>query len=204
MLKSEQGITMENAVESEFKFVRGRLALLPYHPTAGAVSEDILVSIYRRLKDEGLFTTVFHEHPEMTLRDFLIHLSLPTTLVQYLGIVDQDIMVDGAGLAWLSDLTTCDGILTKGTGSFVFFKAYQSPAFTDQFASMILEYWFRELKVDTVVGLTPESNRAALVYAKRSGFKEAGKVPAFTTLDGQAVTGVITCMTKSDYEISRR
>ena len=187
------------AVKKEYKFKRGNLMLLPYVPGIGALDEQTLIDLYNRLKSEGLWDIVFHEDAGVSLLKFMSFFSDGKSLLQVLALVDGDRIVDIVGMSWLADITNCGGILTRGVGSFMFFKDYQKPSYSDQFADMILEYWFEQLGMDVVLGVTPEPNRAALFYIKRTGFKEVGRLPKYTTYAGEVVTGVLTSMTKEEY-----
>jgi len=188
---------MDNAVE--FEFVQGNLMLLPYQAGIGVYKDNALVELHDRLKREELWHIVFHEGPGMTLLEFMNFFSTGRNPLQILSIVDGDIVVDVAGMSWLSDFLVCDKVLKKAVGSFVFFRDYQKPFYTDAFGSMILQFWFEKLGLDTLVGVTPEPNRAALSYVKRCGLNEVARVPRLTTYRGEVVTGVVTCLTKDEY-----
>lgn len=190
---------MDVAVAREFEFRRGDFVMMPYDPKKGIYNEESLVSFYNRLHAEELWDIVFHENPEMSLREFLNFFNVSINLLQVFSITEGDRFVDVAGLAWLTDLTTCQGVLTRALGSFVFFKKYQNPKFTDAFCKIVLGYWFNYLKIDTIVGLTPAMNRLALIYVKRSGFREVGRLPSYTTFGKKVMDGVITSMTREEY-----
>jgi RimJ/RimL family protein N-acetyltransferase len=190
---------MESAVK-EFEYSRGNLLLTAYSPKVGLLQEDALIHLYKRLKEEGLWDIVFHESHDLSMLEFMNYFSKPTCLLQILCIVKDGVIVDFAGMAWVSEISTCAGAMTRALGSFLFFKLYQKPMYTDQFAEIILGYWFEKLGLDVIVGVTPEPNRAALVYVKRAGFTEVGRIPGYTTFNGEAVSAVITAMTKQQYK----
>ena len=189
---------MSEAVK-EFQFRRGNLALMPYVVGAGAFNEEALIVLYKRLKDEDLWDTVFHEDTGVSLLKFMNFFSGGQCLLQFLAIVNDDRVVDIAGMSWIADITICSGVLTRGVGSFGFFKDYQKPMYTDQFSEMILDYWFNALNLDTIVGVTPEPNRAASIFVKRAGFREVGRMPNYTTYKGQVANGIIHSLTKEEY-----
>jgi len=189
---------MTEAVK-EYKFQRGNLLLMPYDPNTGAFKEDALIAIYNRLKAEDLWDIAFHEDSNVTLLKFMNFFSSGTSLLQVLAVTNGQGFIEPAGIAWISEISVCSKVLTRGVGSFCFFKDYQKPHYTDQFAEMILEYWFEVLGLDTVVGATPEPNRAAALYVKRAGFKEVGRIPAYTTFKGEAVPAIVTVMTKEEF-----
>lgn len=190
---------MSEAVKKEYEFVRGNLMLMPYSATAGVLNEEALITLYNKLRSEGLWDIVFHEDTGVNLIKFLNFFSGGQALLQVLAITDNKGSFQPAGMAWVADVCVCGGVLNRATGSFLFFKEFQRPMYTDQFAEMIMEYWYEQLGLDIVVGVTPEPNRPALLYVKRAGFKEVGRIPNYTTLNGKVVTGIITSMTKEEY-----
>ena len=191
---------MDEAVKKEYKFQRDNLILAPYDAKVANLPEEALITLYNRLKSENLWDIVFHEDTNVTLLKFMNYFSNGQALLQLLVVTDNKGEYIPAGLAWVSDIVVCSGIMMKGVGSFVFFKDFQKPMYTDQFSEMILDYWFNQLGLDLVVGVTPEPNRAAMLYVKRSGFKEVGLVPRYTTFKGAVVDGIVTAMTKDEYK----
>jgi RimJ/RimL family protein N-acetyltransferase len=185
--------------EVKFEFERGNFVLAPYSPAAGTDAEETLISVYFRIKKEGLESIVFHENPDMSLFQFAAFMSSPRTCLQIFAIKDERGIVDTCGIAWLADIQNCAGILVKAVGSFCFWRTYQSAAYTDTFGSMVLDYWFNVLKLDTLVGLTPSLNRPADVYAKRVGLLEVARIPAYTTYDGKVCDGIVHQMTRDKY-----
>jgi hypothetical protein len=197
----------ENNEEMKTKFEprRGPYLMIPYCPQEGTAQHQALIDLYFRLKSEGLNKVVFHENPGVSLLEFMNFFSGPKTLLQILAIIAEEKVVDICGMAWLADMTSCSsGILIKGTGSFLFFKNYQKPAYTDPFRDLIFNYWFDVLKLQTLVGLTPSLNRAASIFVKRLGMKEIGRVPNYTTYDNQVCDGIISWMSQEEYHASRR
>ena len=190
---------MEAVAEKEFQFVRGDLMVLPYHPRVGVYKEQTLEMLYNRLHEEDLWNIVFHENPSMSFLQFRNFFNDLRNLLQVCSVIEGDRVIDVAGMAWVSDVTNCGEILTRAVGSFVFFHEYQKPFYTDRFARILLEYWFDTLSIDTIIGVTPEDNRAACLFIKRAGFKQVGFVPCFTTLKGKINAAIISCMTKDGY-----
>jgi hypothetical protein len=191
---------MESTVKKEYQCRRGHLLLMPYDcRVAGPLREEALIDLYKRLKAEDLWDIVFHEDAGVTLLKFMNFFSNGNALLQILTIVNDQDFIEPIGMSWVADITTCAGILTRGVGSFLFFKNYQKPMYTDQFSEMILEYWFEVLGLDVILGVTPEPNRAALIYVKRAGLKEIGRLPNYTTFRGEVVTGIVSSLTKQEY-----
>lgn len=183
----------------EFQYIRDNLMILPYVPGAVDFKEDTLVGIYHQLKQEGLYETVFHENPKMTLNEFIRFFSSSAASLAFFCVIQDGIEVP-AGMCWLTDLVRVDGMFVKGQGSFVFFKEFQKPMYTNALGRIALDFWFNKMELGIVVGITPSNNRAALLYAKRIGFTENGRIPMYTSLHGNICDGVITSMRREDYK----
>lgn len=190
---------MNEETSERRSFVRkGNKVIMPFVRDQSVYCDDALANLYKRIKAEGIWNVVFHDNPEMDLYDFMSLFMRPTTFLQIMSIVEEDKFKDIAGMAWLTDVINCSGKLLRGEGSFLFFKDYQNPKFTNEFGRMILDFWFMVLGLDTVVGLTPITNRPAISYIRRMGFSIVGSIPKYTTL-GEATDAVISCMTRDDY-----
>ena len=186
----------------------GPYILIPYMPQNGTDQQEALVSLYFRIKTEGLIPIVFHENSGITLLEFINTWSISRNLLQIFGIKDDaGSLMDICGMAWLSDITEISDngkpILTKAIGSFLFLKKYQVPAFTNTFGDLIFRYWFETLGIDTLVGITPEPNRAASIYTKRQGMKELCRIPQYTTYEGKRCDGILSHLTKEEYRAAK-
>jgi|GEM_PF-3061258 len=195
---------MQGAVaeKMDFQFRRGHFTLVPYRVDDGSTSQQGLVDLYFRIHQDGLQEIVFHENPEMTLLQFMNFMSSPRTFLSVFALMDEqtDSVVDVVGMAWLSETQNCcGGTLNKAIGSFLFFKNYQKPAYTDPCHEILFDYWFNLLGLHTLVGLTPEPNRAALLFVKRLGLKEICRIPRYTTYEGKVCAGVVSQLTSEDY-----
>jgi hypothetical protein len=189
----------------EFNPRRGPYLLIPYMPQNGTEQHEALINLFFRLKKEDLDKIVFHEHPDITLLEFLNFFSGNKCLLQIFGLMDdKNNLVDICGMAWLSDIVNCSGILTKATGSFLFFNDYQKPAYSDAFGELLFEYWFEALSIDTLVGLTPAPNRKSSIFIKRQGMKELFRIPQYTTFEGQKCEGIVSWLSKEEYRALKR
>lgn len=195
------GKTMETMIAKGYEFKQGNLMLFPYIPKAGPLKEESLAILYNKLHEEDLWDIVFHEDPSISLLNFMNFFSDGKALLQVLTLTYDDKVVDSVGMSWVADISVCGGVLTRAIGSFVFFKDYQKPPYTDTFGAMVLKFWFEKLGLDLVVGVTPEPNRAAALYARRMGFKEVARLPGYTTYQGAVVTGIVTSMSKMEYHL---
>ena len=103
---------------------------------------------------------------------------------------------------WLSEYETLPSH-NRATGSFVFFRDYQTPEWTDQFAEMTLEFWFEQLDVSILVGMTPKPNRAARLFAVRSGLKYLTELKGWTSYNEQQCDALIAYLRRDEYRQRR-
>jgi RimJ/RimL family protein N-acetyltransferase len=189
-------------MKEDFKYIRENFLLLPYAVGVIDFKEDVLVDIYNKLRDEDLYSVVFHDNPKQTLNQFISFFSSPLVALSFFVYLDNGIEVP-AGMCWLTDIVSSDNVIKKAQGSFVFFKEFQSPRYTTPFREIGLDFWFNRLNVDIVTGLTPSDNRPALIFNKRAGFKEIGRIPNFTLLFGKPCHGVVTYLDKVTFNRSQ-
>lgn len=181
----------------EFQWNRPPFVLAPYKANQGILAEDILITIYNRLKSEGLYNIVFHDNPDMSLLDFQNFLSHTTVSLQVITVTEGE-QTDLAGIAWLSGLEAY-GNRQRAVASFCAFQDYQSPALTEAMANFVLDYWFNCLGLDIVVGMTPEANALAVRFIKHVGFLELCRIPNYSHLLGKHTDCVVTYMDKDQY-----
>ncbi len=190
----------ETAVKFETR--KGQLAFIPFVSNTKQGSDNLLLQLYMALKEQGLLPILFHENPDMSLSEFIGFFNSPKNLLQVFIELEGDDLKGVVGFAWVTDIVNCSGIMTRAIGSFCYFKEYWTPKYTDVFSNWVLDYWFNVLKIDTIMGMTPATNRLALSYIKRNGFKEVGRLPRFTTLNGEITDGIITSMNKEEFHRS--
>lgn len=184
---------------SNFKYIRNDKMFLPYTPKIVSFKEDVLVDIYKRLKNENLYEIIFHDNPQMTFNQFISFFSSELVSLSFFCVLENEVEYP-AGMCWLTDFANIDNRGKRANGSFVFFKDFQKPNYTNDFGKMALDFWFHELGVSVISGLTPSDNRSAMIYIKRLGFIESGRIPNYTILNGNICDGVITYLERSAFE----
>lgn len=176
---------------TQFNYLRGDKLLLPYAPGLIDFKDTVLVDIYNKMKEDDLYEIVFHDNHKMTLNQFISFFSSGVAPMAFFCIIKDGIEIP-AGLCWVTDIVTHGGGIKKANGSFCFFKEFQTPAYTNELGKMAIDYWLNVLEIDIVYGMTPSNNRPALIYIKRLGFIEVGRIPNYCYLTGNTCAGVIT------------
>ena len=162
-------------------------------------SDEMLAWAYMRLKREELLDRVFHEGcPSLTW--CLEWFTQPNTAV--LGCFKQ---VDGRaemrGLGWLNSFTVLHGKSDwrKAELGEAFFRGVGMHE-TEQFGRLMLTWAFDELKMDVLFGSTPEPNRAAVLFARRMGFKMIGVADGYGLWNGEPCGCWISVLTRQRFE----
>ncbi len=181
-----------------YEWLQKPFFLTPYAVSKGLMRPEDLVRIYWRLKEEDLYRVVFHDNPDMDLLQFMNFFSSPAVLLQVVHFVEGDQIKDISGLSWLVGLEQYAG-RQRATGSFLAFRKYQTPTMTEHMAKMVLQYWFEQLKMDIVTGMTPEENVLALRFIKRIGFQELCRIPDYMALNGKITDCIVTMMNAGQY-----
>ena len=179
--------------------------LSPWTPQlTGLNTEAAIVLAWQKLHAEDLYKVVFHENPAMPLAQFVFFFSQQTVALQLCLDMREENEPRLAGMVWLADITDLS-THRRATGSFVFFKDYQTPRWTTQFARMTLDYWFMDLNVGLLIGVTPEPNRAARAFSVRNlKVNYSFTLPQYTTYDGKRADAKVIVLTKEKYLLDRQ
>ena len=166
---------------------RGKLELRP------APGVEALMAAYTRWWNEGLFSMIFPNHPNMTLPEFLAWNDSP-------GVTPVGCYCGGelVGIGWINQvLQVADKKVAEvGAG---FFKDTPISQWRRGLEQMI-EYGFVDRGCDAVYGTSPRPNRMACALAIGAGMRETGHIPLFTSWEGKAVDAVIFSLRREEWE----
>lgn len=189
---------MENQTAETVDLKRGNCVLMPWDPKGPLEMQILLPAVWHKLHAEDLYQVVFHENPLMSLSEFVAFFSRPNVVLQLCMDAKDETNPKVAGLVWLSDYEALPSH-NRAIGSFVFFKDYQTPEWTDAFAAIALDYWFKILDLSVLVGMTPGPNRAAQRFSKRNGLEYLCILPKYTSYNGEPVDAMIAMLTREKY-----
>jgi RimJ/RimL family protein N-acetyltransferase len=130
--------------------------------------------IWSKAVCDGVIQRTFISGQVTTLGQFLMMMQNRNNLVSL--VVEE--AENPAALFWLSDFGR-----NNASSHFFVFKEYWGKR-TKEVGATILKYWFDfkrtgtdEPLIDLLIGRIPLSNQAAIMYSKRFGFKECGRIP---------------------------
>lgn len=179
-------------VETNGIYRSGDLVMVP-----GGV-ERILAHIYFQLESEDLLEVIFHEGNKPTLLWFLSTYMSPerSTLLCYRKSPEGPYGgLTPVGFGWITQQWKIGEHFRKSEFGMGFFRGV-SPYETTMLGRMQIDWAFANLPVDTLLGVTPEPNRAVSLIARRVGFSSSGPIPGFTAFRGKLCAAVIQSMTR--------
>lgn len=175
---------------------RGNLVVTP------CVTDDLLAVSYLNYKNEGTLPVIFYQQIP-TLKDFIdAHLEVGKRIVLGCFRVDDATgKVEFCGLGWISDAVRMNEYCKAETGIGMFRCAGRDNL---AFGKMMLESFFQQHNIDVIFGTTPEKNRLALRYAQKLGFDLSSPIEDFCTWEGELVAGIISHLSKKQWQERNR
>lgn len=169
--------------------------LIPYlNCSKFAFPEDFLVQLYFQVKAEGLTDLVFPSYPDgLTLNQAIKSLESKPIIV---GLTKPDYNV--AGVGWLYEVEGQDGARKASIG-FLFFRKEHGRKVVRAIARLALRWWFDGLKCDVLYGTCLSSNKVAINFSKRMGFRICGQLPMFCLRNGALEDATLLVQTKDEY-----
>jgi hypothetical protein len=172
--------------------------LVPYRESAtNFFPGDYLMSLWCRLEQEDLLTTIFPgvsmDHPNKLIR----YLSTHATLI-CLTRNERDI-TDTAGIGYIAESNGVDGARNASFG-FGFFRNHWATPQARTLSYLMLAFWMRELKVDVLFGTTLRANGLAKNFSLNFGFKNHLDIPKLFFRNGRLEDATIMMLEKDDFE----
>ena len=179
-----------------------RYRIVPCRADQVPDGETLLPGLWRQLHDEGIFEMFFHDYPDLSFGQFVKCLSNPEEQLDAVVEVDSEGNITNlAALALLTQILLAPKV-HRAIGNFLLFRKYWDHRESGVIGRVILSHWFGndKLALGVVAGVTPKLNRAALSFVHRMGFKSSGEIPDFCSYKGEVCPGVITRMTRAEWE----
>ena len=166
----------------------GNLSVVPYP------SDRALALAFIRFDDEDLLGDIFHEW-KPPLRWLLEKFQQPENVV--LGLtVEQDGVYKSAGIAWYNQLNGNPANKRAEAGAGLFREFHGSPfKVAVPLIHMATEWAFKELKLDTLWGITPVPNSGMAAILKRLGYKQC-RIEQYTVFRGEPCDAWVSTMTR--------
>lgn len=169
----------------------GDLMIFPYPP------ETALAYLYSIFEKQGLLPILFHEGVP-PLSWFLSTYRKPeiSTLGCYRKLEDGTAEI--LGIVWINQSWKIGQNWTKREVGMCFVRQ-QPIQDLETLALMSIQWAFDHLNTDTLVGTTPETNRAALLFGRKLGFHQAGPLPGYTCYDGKLCGAYFQSLPKDEW-----
>ena len=195
-------MAFEYTIDGEMYRIRD-LVMAP-HP-----KERILADLYFRFESQGLMEVLFYESEKPSLiwwlNNFLAKET--STLACYRETADGEYGVDGKrftpiGLMWINKSWPIGTKFKKSEIGMGFIRGIPLRDSLD-LGRLGVDWSFNNLKLDALIGTTPQPNRAATIYGQRLGFNVTGPVYGFTAWRGKLCSAVIQSLTRDQWMAAR-
>jgi hypothetical protein len=162
------------------------------------LTDELLAYGYLRFQEEKLLPYLFYEG-NPGLKWFLDHFG--SHKMDVLGCFQKQAKgtVDLAGFTWLNCKSQVGTVFTKAEVGQGYFRSHHNTRDTVRWAKLSADYAFRFLGVDVLFGTTPVKNRAAILAARRAGFKVIAEIPDYTCWEGERCSVALTHLSKEEW-----
>jgi hypothetical protein len=157
--------------------------------------ETFLVSLYFRLKEDGLLDIIFPGMEMNHLNQFVSYMSKVQGFC-VCCLKNPDGAPKPVGLGWITEV---QGPMwqRRGAFGFGFYKEVWGRWAHADLSMMMLRYWFEEMGFAVLYGTT--LNPVAKNYSKRFGFKQIGILPKFFVRNGMMTDGHLISLEKPEF-----
>lgn len=135
----------------------------------------VVLEFAAKARESGLLNTVFHDGKMQEPLAFLAAMQRQENLPVF--IADCGTII---GFAWLNGISEFHAFPHFG---FIEGAPYYEAGKT------VLDYWSKFDTIKTLIGVLAASNKTAIIYAMRLGFRPAGDVPNMLDVHGTPTDG---------------
>jgi RimJ/RimL family protein N-acetyltransferase len=165
---------------------------------------DLVAVSYLQMKVEGILGQVYYQSIPPLMEYMNWHLNPRNVWLACMACRTCDnAQPELAGMGWINQITDT-GLIRRGDVGMMFFRKFQQRSITREFTEQLIDYAFDVARLDVIHGMTPEPNRAALAFSRRMGFMQYGPIPLMCHYAGVPCAGVMSVMTKQDWNRRRR
>ena len=153
-----------------------------YEDDKYSIPDAMLAEIYRDLVESGRAGIVFYMGGIVTHKDFIDYLKDPKN--HFVFVVDTETR-KFVFMAWLNNI--------QGHTAYCHFSGLGDAPYRPETGRLVVDYWGSTGVPAVLVGVIPETNRAAIKLGMNLGFERAGTIPMLCGLNQEKtrVGGVI-------------
>lgn len=172
------------------------VALIPYDRKWPVFGDGVLAHLYMKAKQSGRFETVFGD---IGFDEFMKYMTRPGLALQIYSFKTGATLTP-AGMCWIDEVTGRDGARRAMFGFLFFPGDRKSARMIADLGWLGVAYWFYELKVDTLYGITMATNKPALNFSRRYGFVETGIFPRFLYRNRELTSAIVVLQDRQSFE----
>lgn len=180
----------------DWAYQNERVALIPYASQWPVFPDGLLGHLYLRTKQDKRLELVF-DHG-INFDKFVTYLSKKSLALQIYCLKTEDQLIP-CGYCWVDDFAGAEGARRAMFG-LCFFKEYRGRPEVAELGWLSLAYWFRELHIDVLYGITMASNLQALLFARRFSFTTIGTCPRFLYRQGELTDAKVVLLERERFE----
>lgn len=160
--------------------------------------EEVLATVYIRLKQEGMLDTVWYSH-HVSLTEFLSWAKVPNNIT-YAGFFQADGTdeLQICGLGWINGVTSL-GSVNRAEVGMAYLREWSHHNIPLELSQMMIEDGFLNENIVVMFGTTPVRNPVALRFVKKIGLREVGTAPRFVSWRGEPCDALISSVTKEEW-----
>ena len=160
------------------------------------ITDRMLAAMYDRFDREKILPLLFYENPLMTIYEFIGLYRLKATNTIGCYMVDSLTQkLEPIGLMWTNEVTSI-GSFKRANSGMSFYRGQPSHRLV-RFAHMGIEWAFDRIGLNALHGITPDKNRAALLFSRKCGFELVGPMRGVTLWEGELADAWFSSMLKS-------
>lgn len=181
----------------------GSVNLIPYNAIYDAQADAMLPWLWKKMQDDDLVDYYFPGQKETGFATFVRLMSGDANVVLVTRDDPSHQWEDTvAGFVTWTEMHL--GATMQIVAGFIFFRKFWDHKLADETARKAFEYWFTKTDAQLVLGNCPSLHRLAIIFNKRVGLKEAGRLPMIHTFQGAPCDAILFVMTREDWQKERR
>ncbi len=158
------------------------------------MSDSLLAAAYLRFQRDELLPVLFYENP-MTLLEFLgFYLKPQTYTLGCYRVPAGGGTLELCGMLWINDRIQMGKKHARANVGMGFFRGSGGITSLVNFANIGIEWAFDNLKIDSLFGITPAKNRAAVIFGQKLGFEQFGPIPNGTVWNDELCDTYLSSM----------
>lgn len=172
--------------------------VIPYNSIYDPQADAFLPYMWKRMQKDDLVEYYFPGQRDTGFASFARLMSGDGNVA--LVVTDSDShqwdQTIAGFITWTSSRMGSADVAIAG---FIFFREFWDHKTTDEAARVSFNYWFTDGGFQSVLGVCPALHSAAIMYNRRIGLREIGRIPEAHLFKGVPCDAVLYCLTRKEW-----